>query len=344
VPHLRFAFGGDLRTPGLELNDMGFQLSSDRVTPYLWAQYREDRPSDTLLNWQINSDVYAVNNFEPTLEDDGWDFNASATLASYWSLSGSFTYDDARWDPTLLRGGDDMRVDPTIQGGLGVTSDTRNPIWLSANAHAYRNFTTDSMESDITVGATVQARSNIDLFLGPSYAVRNEALQYVDQIADASGAQHYLFARIDQTTASMTVRANWTLSPRLSLQAYAQPLIGSGRYSEYKDVDNPHAANYDERFHLVQGAEVRETGGVFYVGGANGYAYAQPDFDVRQLRSTIVMRWEYRPGSSVYAIWSHNRSDQITDGRFMFGRDVEGLANTPGENIVMVKVNYWIGL
>ena len=237
-----------------------------------------------------------------------------------------------------------IHADPTLQGSLNVVSDTRNRVWLSANAHAWINATTDSTEYDVTVGATVQARSNIDLFVGPSFAVRDDALQYVDQIADASGLQHYLFARIDQTTAAMTVRANWTLSPRLSVQAYAQPLIGSGRYSEYKDIDNPHADSYADRFHLVQGAEVRESAGVFYVGGAGGYSYATPDFDIRTLRSTVVMRWEYRPGSSVYAIWSHDRSDQIADGRFMFGRDVSGLASTPGENIVMVKVNYWIGL
>jgi len=74
------------------------------------------------------------------------------------------------------------------------------------------------------------------------------------------------------------------------------------------------------------------------------FSFGRPDFDFRQLRSTVVMRWEYRPGSNVYAIWSHGRTSSIDDGRFRLGRDLEGLLDARGENVVMVKANYWIGL
>ena len=109
VPHWRIAFGGDLRTPGLELNDLGFQQSSDRVVPYLWTQYREDKPSDSVLNWQVNTDVFTVNNFEPTLLDFGWEGNASLMFANYWQFSGSFNYDHALGSDAAARRRHDPR-------------------------------------------------------------------------------------------------------------------------------------------------------------------------------------------------------------------------------------------
>jgi hypothetical protein len=81
-----------------------------------------------------------------------------------------------------------------------------------------------------------------------------------------------------------------------------------------------------------------------FVNHAGQYSFDQPDFSIQQLRSTMVLRWEYRPGSTLFAIWSHGRTNQFTDGRFALGRDLSGLASADSENIVMVKANYWIGL
>ncbi len=73
--------------------------------------------------------------------------------------------------------------------------------------------------------------------------------------------------------------------------------------------------------------------------------FDQPVFNFRQLRSTVVLRWEYRPGGTVFAIWSHGRtSDAVGDGQFRIGHDLAALGTTPSDNIVMVKANYWIGL
>jgi hypothetical protein len=74
------------------------------------------------------------------------------------------------------------------------------------------------------------------------------------------------------------------------------------------------------------------------------FPIGRPDFDFLQLRSTLVLRWEYRPGSSLYAIWSHGRTGGGDNGHFDVGRGLSGLGDADGENIVMVKANYWIGL
>ena len=348
VKHWRFNWGGDLRTPGLELNDLGFQTNSDRILQFLWGQYREDAPSGQLLNWQVQTDVFTINNFEPTLIDYGIEGSASATLDNYWSFAGGYNFDKSRWNPSELRGGPSMRSDPGVGGWFSINTDSRSWLQFNLNGNVYRNWIEDNTNGGISVGATIQARSNIDIFLGPSWSERDDPLQYITEVPDNTGMPHYIFGRIKETTASMLTRVNWTFSPHLSLQIYAQPYVASGRYSELKDVDNPHAEVFGDRFHIFTGNEYRIADDVVYIDrhghGGTDFSFATPDFDFRQLRSTVVLRWEYRPGSNVYAIWSHGATSTVDDGRFMFAHDLSQLVHTEAEELVMVKLNYWIGL
>jgi len=167
-------------------------------------------------------------------------------------------------------------------------------------------------------------------------------MQYVDEVPDEMGRSHFVFARINQTTATMTARLNWTFSPQLSLQVYAQPFVATGRYREFKDVDDPGAAQFEDRFHAL--APSMATDGTLTATHDGTFSFGRPDFSFAQVRSNVVLRWEYRPGSSVFAIWSHDQTDGTSDGRFRLGRDLKDLAHAEAEDIVMVKVNYWIGL
>lgn len=342
--HVRFGTGGDLRTRGLELNDLGFQTNSDRLIPFVWGQYRDDDPGDQVLNWQVNTDVFFLSTLEPTLATVGLECNGSVQLVNYWQLAAGCNLDDGRQNTSSLRGGRALHADPRAQGWININTDTRKPVWLSINGYGGRTPAAHAIDLGIDLGVTVQARSNIDLFLGPSYSERDDALQYIDEVADSQGGVHFVFGRIHQTVAGLTTRLNWTFSPHLTLQAYAQPYIASARYTELKDVDDPGARRFADRFTPVGGATL--TDGTYTVRAPNNATYqvGRPDFDFRQLRSTLVLRWEYRPGSTVFAIWSHGQTSEIDDGRFQLGRDLRGLGGAEGENVVMVKANYWIGL
>jgi hypothetical protein len=343
--HWRFGSGGDLRTPALELNDLGFQQSADRIIPYVWGQYRDDAPGSRLLNWQVNADVFTLSNFEPTMLAYGMEYNIGATLENYWGINVGGNLMKAQWDPVALRGGPALHVDPGASWFANVNTDPRKPVWFSLNASAQRTPASDLATAEIDLGATIQARSNIDIYVGPTFATRQDPMQYIDQVPDQAGKLHYIFGAIRQTTTSMTLRMNWTFSPHLTLQAYAQPFIASGRYDELKDVDNPHAETFADRFHVLQGREYAIANGTVSVArNGDSYSFTQPDFDIRQLRSTVVLRWEYRPGSTVFAIWSHGATSETDfDGRFNLGHDLRELAHAPAENIIAVKANYWFG-
>ncbi|MBA2541345.1 MAG: hypothetical protein H0V17_17015 [Deltaproteobacteria bacterium] len=167
-------------------------------------------------------------------------------------------------------------------------------------------------------------------------------MQYVEEAADAAGTPHYVFARIDQNTVSMTLRVNWTFSPRLSLQAYAQPFVAAGRYRDFKDVTDSGAARFEDRFDPLANLQLMD--GVFTAMNGGTFSFGRPDFNFAQVRSNVVMRWEYRPGSSIFAIWSHGQTAVTDSGTLRLGRDLGDLGRADAEDIVMVKANYWIGL
>ena len=330
--HWRYGTGGDLRTPGLELNDAGYQIHADRLIPYVWAQYHEDEPGAHFLNWQVNSDVFVGSTFEPRVTDVGLEYNANIQFANYWSLSTAGNADRARWSTSALRGGGALRADPSFSGYVYLQTDTRKPVWLYLNSYGSHTWTSGQIDGGVELIATIQARANVDVSIGPSLYARNDPMQYVTEIPVMEGPSHFIFGRIHETDASLTLRVNWTFSPHLGLQAYAQPYIASGHYGELKDVNNPGA----RRYQLGDDSGVLPDGTILIT---------RPDFNFRQLRSTVVLRWEYRPGSTVFAIWSHGRtSDTFDDGRFRFGRDLSDLGRAASENVVMVKANYWIGL
>jgi hypothetical protein len=326
---------------------MGFQTSSDRAIPFWWAQYHDEDPGKHVLNYQISADIFMVADElsrDPRLMDVGLECNGNVQLVNYWRFGYWCNLASSRWAAGALRGGASLRVNPRAAGGVFMSTDTSKKVWFSIDANGDRDETSDSISGFLSVGATVQARSNIDLFVGPTYSYRNDAMQYVEETPDEMGDPHYVFARIYQATAAMTVRMNWTFSPRLSLQAYAQPFIATGSYSEYKDVVNPTAANYADRFVPLGAPRLMRTDDTLTATNDGTFSFSRPDFSFRQLRSTVVLRWEYRPGSSVFAIWSHGRTSETDDGVLSIGRDLRALGSSEMENVVMVKANYWIGL
>lgn len=342
---LRYGVGGDLRTPGLELNDVGFLRSANQMVTFYMVELHDEAPGDYFLNYRINTDIFTVSNFEPMLTDYGWELNGNAQTANYWNFNFGSNLIRGPWQTGALRGGPMLlRWDPFFSANAFINTDGRKRVQVGFGGHGGRNWNQDSSNGGVDIGLTIQARSNLDVFVGPSWSRSDDAMQYVAEVPDENGTPHYIFARINQTSVGLTLRVNWTFSPKLSLQAYAQPFIATGRYSEYKDIDNPGARRFEDRFTRLEGDRLRETDGTFMATNNGSFSFGRPDFSFAQVRSNVVVRWEYRPGSSIFAIWSHGQTAFGGDGRFDLGRDVRGLGDTAGEDIVMLKVNYWIGL
>lgn len=343
-----YGTGGDVRSPGFEVNDLGYQTGADMAVLFGWVSYRNDTPGDGLNRFRLNGNWWSAHDFQPRWTGYGGNINANATTADMWNLGAGINIDRNLWDTTALRGGGALRVDTIYTGWASVTSDSRKRVVTTASANAGGTPEEASWFGNGSLSVDVQARSNITLSVGPNVSVAENARQYVAEVADGDATPHYVFARVRQTTAAMTLQANWTLSPRLGVTLYAQPFVATGAYNHYREFDRPDAQRFADRSYEFAPNELRIADGTATVltnrNGVAGYQFAVPDFAVAELRSTVVLRWDYRPGSSLFAVWSHNRGAYGDDGTFVPGRSLQDLAAANGEDVVMAKLNYWFGL
>jgi hypothetical protein len=205
---------------------------------------------------------------------------------------------------------------------------------------------------------TLKPSSRVLVTLGPSLDIDNTAQQYVDAITDPSVAPQfagtrYIFGRLQQKTFSMDTRVNMTFTPNLTLEMFAQPFLASGKYSNFKEFagaktrqmnffgrDNGSTVvtNRDQT-----GATTGYTIDPDGAGPASTFDISNPDFNLRSLRGTGVLRWEYRPGSTLYFVWTQERDGSDQFGDFNFGRDRSALFRDRPTNVFQIKGTYWIG-
>jgi hypothetical protein len=347
--HWQGVMGVDMRSAGLEVNDLGFQNSADKFVHWGYASYRDDDPGDTFLNYRLNLNAYSERDLEPRLMSYGGNVNGGGLLKNHWSVWGGLELNRNLWQTTALRGGPALRRDNELATWWEVASDSRKAVSAGVNTFYTTTPATASYLGEVGFFAKVQAASNLEISASPSVSVGEDDAQYIDQVEDDQGELRYLVGRIRQISTSLTLRVSWTFSPHLSFQAYAQPFLATGKYAHYKEVTNASAHVPSARYSVLQPGEyavmsddtivVDRTGD-----GAAEYSFEKPDFGVHEVRSTLVLRWEYRPGSSVFAIWSHGQFNSDYEGEFRFGRGLSRLGKAEAEDIVMIKANYWIGL
>jgi hypothetical protein len=169
-----------------------------------------------------------------------------------------------------------------------------------------------------------------------------------DALMTSTYGRRYVVAAIEQKVIGSEVRLDWTFTPRLTLQAYLQPYLAVGTYARFKELAAPKTFDYN-----TYGAEgsVSTIGydgesGVYTVdpdgaeGAAAPFSFGNPDFNYKSLRGTVVLRWEYRPGSLLYFVWTQNRADYANPGDMRLWRDMGDLFSAPGDNIFLLKVSY----
>jgi hypothetical protein len=185
--------------------------------------------------------------------------------------------------------------------------------------------------------------------LGPKFTRVEADAQYVTTVADAAMAAtygaRYIFAPLAQTEVSLVTKLNYTFTPNLSLELYTQPLVSDGRYGALKEFQRP--SSYDFVVYGQDAGTVVKSGKTYTVDAdGNGplASFSVPDrsFTTRSLRGNAVLRWEYRPGSTLYVVWQQDRQNPDLMNDFSVSRGFGSLLDGKANNVVVVKFSYWI--
>jgi hypothetical protein len=278
---------------------------------------------------------------------DGLLASFQGQFINYWDFNLMCAYNPRSISNNLTRGGPLAERLAGYQIDLSLSTDGRKAVVLEWEGSVYR---TPGDGQEFTGGMEVRWKpgTNFNLSIEPQYSTYSSQIQWVTKAADptmtATYGSRYVFGRIDEKMLSSEIRLNWIFDPRLSLQVYLQPYIAVGKYDRFKELAR--AKSYAYNVYGDGNSTVGSADGIYTVdpdgpdGPAAAFAFGNPDFNMKSLRGTIVLRWEYRPGSLVYLVWTQNRADYANPGDFQFHRDFRDLMNAPGDNIFLVKFSY----
>ncbi len=208
----------------------------------------------------------------------------------------------------------------------------------------------------ISPGVALKPASSVFISLTPSFNSSEDAAQYVttrtDPTATAFYGHRYVFAYLRSHTWSLDTRVNWTFTPNLTLQLYAQPYFAAGDYTSFREFAKPRTLDkvvYGKDVGTITRSTATPTSGAMYTvdpdgaGPAQSFTFGDPNFAYRSLIGNAVLRWEYRPGSTVFFVWTQNRAGTDAVGNFDFTRDRIALLRDRPTNVFQIKVNYWLG-
>jgi hypothetical protein len=339
---LNWAGGVTWRSPGLELNDMGYLSRGDVAMAWGWAGYQIAKPAWILNQFNINFNAWKAYDFSGEPIFVGGNTNFWAQFRNYWSINLGINRQGPNISIGALRGGPALRFAPgwNVWGYLNSDSRRRLNGTLSGSVYAADDGSRQSASANLSLN--YQTGSRLSLRLAPGYSRNRNLAQYVST-AETAGGNRYVLGELEQDTFYVTMRLNFSVTPELSIQFYGQPFLSRGRYGAFKRVTDPRAALFRDRFHSFAAGEIAfdAAAGDYRVSedGA-GYSFADPEFNVLELRSNLVLRWEYRPGAAVYAVWSHGRSGDGGRGEFDLADGFADLLRLPSTNVFLVKFTF----
>jgi len=313
-------------SPGFETNDVGFQPRADEQMFRNWFALQFNNPTKVYRAAFFNFNTFQTWTTEGLPTNMSLNTNWHVQFPNQWwgHIGGNFGNFKATYADREARGGPAVRRSTDYDLWSGIELDSRKSWTPNMFFGQYGGDAGHSVGRWINPAIDLRMTSRFSTSLGFNYEKATNDNQWNGNFG-VSGVDttHYTFARLNQTTLSLTTRMNFTASPSLSLQFYAQPFMTTGKYTDWREVANPRAEKYEDRYKP-------------YLGGDPG------GFDFKQLRSNTVVRWEYRPGSTLFFVWQQGRelsSDQASD--FNFSHDFKNLFSLHPDNTLLIKASYW---
>lgn len=326
----RFETGYGRRSAGFDINDLGYLRRADEQNWSSWFNLRWNRPAAfyQMAFWNFNTWLHWTTDGLPI--ERAVNTNAHVQFNSRWwgHLGGTIGRVGSAFCDRCARGGPAVRVDPALWAWGGVNGDERRPLvpnlWFNYN----REDGGRTRFFNVSPGMSLRASTRFSSWLGASFSWNRRDNQWYGNFTDGGGVRHYTFAHLEQRTASLTWRGDFTFTPDLTLQLYAQPFVSKGTYSNVRELADPRAAAYSDRYQLYGDPAV--------AGNPGG-------FNFKQFRSNVVLRWEYLPGSTLFLVWAQGRgASDPTEGTRSITGDFGDLFRRRADNTFLMKASYWM--
>jgi hypothetical protein len=346
-------------SPGYEVNDLGFQTSADRATLDINLNYERVRPGKYFRRWNLRIGPDASWNFGGDRVNGAIGGGGGGQFTNFWNFGYNYMHEFENFDDRLTRGGV-LALNPSGNSGfIFVSTDTRRRYTARFSVSGSKGSAGDSRFST-SVNLSMRPGPNLELQVGPNWSVTTTAAQYITSVSDttarATAGRRYIFGELNQRSLSAETRLNVTFTPKLSLELFANPQLSSGDYAAIKELRaartfafNTFGAPGSPGTLTRNATKATYTLDADGAGPAPAFTLSDPDFDFRSLRGNAVMRWEWRPGSTLFFVWQQDRTANVRAayglqgiGRFEPQLDGYDLIAIRPENVFMIKATFWM--
>ena len=337
-----FLVQGQYRSPGLNLNDMGYLRKSDFLSQRMEGSYEMNVPKKWIRNYYLG-----------LFQEAEWSFGAENTgnlvglnflirNNALWSLKIISSYNFSSLDIRELRGGPALRNDPVFEGGLSLGSNTAKDLSATLEYQYSALGMPNSMENTGMLSLTWLPVKRLKISGTVGLDQRKYHQQYVSTIPGNTSTE-YVVGNIDRHTTSFTFRTELYLNPEMSIQYYGSPYYSVGQYDEFRRVVQSQARDISDRLEMLDLTYDPAGNSYSYVHNGETFQFGNPDFSFMQFRSNLVFRWEYKLGSTLYFVWAHDRSgwEPVYNPIGDITGDLWGIK---GNHVFMVKANFWFSL
>jgi hypothetical protein len=366
--HWLYGGGFSTESPGFELNDLGRLSTADGMTGYVDLTYRETVPKAFYRSYAINVQHVQERNYDRDVQFATIVGDASLTFKNHWSLLFTAWHDFQAQDQRGTRGGPSMGTPHFRTGIISLSNAASSKTRWNGRVY-YGKDELGAITNRLSGLLSFKPGPQWNLSVSPNFLRAQSTRQYVRTFTANGRAEtynnRYVFAFIDQSVFSSVVRLNYSLTPDLSFELYGEPFAASGRYSRFAELARPRALHL--RQYGTDGTSITQNADSTYtvtdnqvLSGGTPTQFTLPfqDFNVRSWRSNLVLRWEYRPGSTLYVVWQQNRSADVASGDLVsfgaladpfrsrvgrFGYDDQAVGHAM-TNFFAIKLNYWLAM
>jgi hypothetical protein len=329
--HLMFESAYQRRSAGFEVNDLGYLRRADQQSWSTWVGFFDRRESSFYKRFQLNNNWWQYWTTAGLPEEAAYNTNVHITLKNNWGfhMGGTLGQLGTTYDDRASRGGPAVRQDTYIAPWMGINGNDRHNLVPNVWINYWRG--SGGRGSSFNIGPEIdyKIRGRFSSAFSFSFTRNVSDNQWYGNYTDTLNATHYTFAHLTQSTRSATLRLNYTFSPSVSLQAYTQPFVSKGTYSNVRQLSaTPRADDYDARYAAYDNPSVTSDPG---------------GFNFKEFQSNVVFRWEYRPGSTLFLVWNEGRQGYASlEGTKDFPGDVRDLMRLHPANTFLIKASYWL--
>ncbi len=334
----------NLRSPGVDFNDLGYLYQADLISQMVNLTYKVSAQKRNIRSYFVE--------FE---QEHDWSFGGENTLdrlklhgylqlKNLWNAHLNIKRFYNIFDTRELRGGPKLLKSDYNDVELFIQSNQVKDLWVGFGPRvkffsdniSHTNYFTAFLRWQINDRFSITSRTIFD------HSIDNN--KWVRTTTDPEGLTQYIVGTIDRNTISSTLRFEYFISPEISLQYYGNPYASVGSYNNFREVADASNRSINKQYNKLELTVLPDGTYSLIKNGAPEFNIAKPDFNYQEFRSNLVARWEFRPGSTLYLVWTNTRSAYSDKLNQPVWKSFGSIMSEKSQNVFMVKFSYWFSL